>query len=54
MAYAHALSGNASYLEWASRLFRTGSHDPWFEGDPSMYSETKQTANGVRYGTVFL
>ena len=54
MAYAYTLSGNANYLEWASRLFRTGSHDPWFEGDPSMYSETKQTANGVRYGNVFL
>ncbi len=54
MAYAYALSGNVSYLEWASRLFRAGGHDPWFEGDPSMYSETKQTANGVRYGNVFL
>ena len=54
MAYAYTLSGNANYLEWASRRFRTGSHDPWFEGDPSLYSETKQTANGVRYGNVFL
>jgi len=54
LAYAHYLSGNPSYLDSAATLFRTGSHDPWFEGDPSMYSESKQTFNSIRFGNVFL
>ncbi len=54
MAYAYHLSGQANYLDWAARLFRTGSHDPWFEDDPSMYSETKQTINSISFGHTFL
>jgi len=53
-AYAHRLSGAQSYLEWAERLFRTGSHDPWFEGDANTYSSTKETVNALTFGRVFL
>jgi hypothetical protein len=54
MAYAHHLSGDADYLEWGARLFRTGSRDPWFEGDPNIYAESKEAANSVSYGHMFL
>ena len=54
MAYAYLLSGDQDYLDKAAILFRTGSHDPWFEGDESMYSETKQTVNAISYGHIFL
>ncbi|MBI3949167.1 MAG: hypothetical protein HY314_01745 [Acidobacteria bacterium] len=54
MAYAHRLSGEADYLERAARLFRTGSRDPWYEGDLSFYSETKQTINSITFGHIFL
>lgn len=54
MAYAYHTSGQAQYLDWATRLFRTGSRDPWFEGDPSIYSESKQTINGIAFGHTFL
>jgi len=54
MAYAHHLSGEADYLERAARLFRTGSRDPWFEGDANTYSATKEMANGITFGHVFL
>lgn len=54
LAYAHHLSGNDKYLDWAAALFRTGSTDPWFEDDPSIYSESKQTINGITYGNTFL
>jgi hypothetical protein len=54
MAYAHRLSGEADYLDRAALLFRTGSRDPWYEGDPSMYSETKQTINHISFGHTFL
>ncbi|MBI4470961.1 MAG: hypothetical protein HY650_16730, partial [Acidobacteria bacterium] len=54
MAYAHRLSGEADYLDRAARLFRTGSRDPWFEGDPSTYSESKQTINSITFGRIFL
>jgi hypothetical protein len=54
MAYAHRLSGDGKYLDWAATLFRTGSADPWFEGDPSIYSESKQTINSIVYGNTFL
>jgi len=42
---------------WAARLFRTGSRDPWFggdEGDANTYSATKETANSVSFGHIFL
>jgi hypothetical protein len=54
MAYAHHLSGEADYLERATRLFRTGSRDPWFEGDPNIYAESKETINSITFGHVFL
>jgi hypothetical protein len=54
MAYAHWLSDEADYLEWAARLFRTGSRDPWFEGDANTYVATKDTANSITFGHVFL
>ncbi len=54
MAYAYSLSGTADYLEWATQLFRTGSRDPFYEGDVSIYSETKQTVNSISYGHLFL
>jgi hypothetical protein len=54
MAYAYRLSGNSEYMDIATSLFRTGSRDPWFEGDPSIYSESKQMINAVIYGNTFL
>jgi hypothetical protein len=54
MAYASSLSGNPDYLEWAEILFRTGSRDPWYEGDFNTYSSTKETANGITFGNIFL
>jgi len=53
-AYAHHLSGDGSYLTWAERLFRAGSHDPWFEGDANTYSATKEMVNTLTFGQVFL
>jgi hypothetical protein len=54
MAYAYRLGGDADYLERADTLFRTGNHDPWFEEDANTYSSTKETANGITFGHVFL
>ncbi|MBN1428511.1 MAG: hypothetical protein JXB07_09000 [Anaerolineae bacterium] len=54
MAYAYRLSGDDKYLAWADALFRTGSADPWFIDDPSIYSESKQTINSIVYGNTFL
>jgi hypothetical protein len=54
MAYAYRYSGNPEYLELATRLFRTGSRDPWYEGDDNTYAESKETANSVAFGHVFL
>lgn len=54
MAYAYHLSGDTSYLDWAAQLFRTGAHDPFYEGDPSLYTETKQTINSITFGHIFL
>jgi hypothetical protein len=53
-AYAHRLGGGADYLERATRLFRAGTRDPFFEGDENTYSATKETANSVSYGHIFL
>ena len=54
MAYAYRLSGDADYLDRAAALFRTGSRDPWFEGDANTYSSTKEVANSITFGHVFL
>ena len=54
MAYAYLLSGQNKYLDAAERLFRAGTRDPFFEGDPSCYSETKQAINSIAYGHLFL
>jgi hypothetical protein len=54
MAYAYYLSGDADYLERAAILFRTGTRDPFYEGDPSLYTETKQTINSISFGHLFL
>jgi len=54
MAYAYQLSGEADYLEWGTRLFRTGTRDPWGEGDVNTYAQCKETANSVTFGHIFL
>ncbi len=54
LAYAHRLSGDADYLERATSLFRTGSHDPWFEGDANTYTSAKEMVNAIVFGQVFL
>ena len=54
MAYAYRLSGEADYLERAAALFRAGSRDPWFEGDPNIYAESKETVNSITFGHLFL
>jgi len=54
MAYAHRYSAEPEYMDLATRLFRTGSRDPWYEGDDNNYGESKETANSVAFGHVFL
>jgi hypothetical protein len=54
MAYAYRYSGDSEYMELATRLFRAGSLDPWYEGDDNAYGESKETANSVAFGHVFL
>jgi hypothetical protein len=54
MAYAYRLSGDRDYLERAAALFRTGSRDPWYEGDPNIYAESKETVNSITFGHMFL
>ena len=54
LAYAHHLSGDADYLDRAARLFRTGSRDPWYEGDANSYAESKETVNSITFGHTFL
>ena len=54
MAYAYQLSGNSAHLDWGTRLFRTGTRDPFFEGDANTYSATKETANSITFGHTFL
>jgi hypothetical protein len=54
MSYAYRLSGDRDYLERAAILFRTGSRDPWFEGDLNTYAQSKETANSVSFGHIFL
>jgi hypothetical protein len=54
MAYAYQLSGNSAYLNWGTRLFRTGTRDPFFEGDANTYSATKEMANSITFGHTFL
>jgi hypothetical protein len=41
-------------MERATGLFRAGSRDPWFVDDPNTYSSTKETANAIVWGQVFL
>jgi hypothetical protein len=53
-AYAYHLSDDPVYLERAAALFRTGAHDPFYPGDNSLYTETKQTINSLIYGNIFL
>jgi hypothetical protein len=53
-AYAYYLSGEEEYLNRAEVLFRTGSHDPWFEGGPLHYGESKETVSSITFGHVFL
>ncbi len=52
--YARRLSDQAEYLERATRLFRTGSRDPWFEGDANTYDATKETVNSITFAHTFL
>jgi hypothetical protein len=54
LAAAYDLSGDSDYLDRAKQLFRTGTHDPWFEGDDNTYSSTKETANSIVFGNLFL
>ncbi len=54
LAYAYHLSGDDDYLKRAEALFRTGSRDPWFLDDPSIYSESKQMVNSITFGQIFL
>jgi len=54
LAYAYLLTETPFYLDWAAQLFRTGIRDPFFEDDPLLYTETKQTINSIVYGNVFL
>ena len=54
MATAYDLSGDPDYLERAAALFRTGSRDPWYEGDPNIYAECKETINSITFGHCFL
>jgi hypothetical protein len=54
MTYACRYSGEPHYMESAMRLFRTGSRDPWFEGEDNVYYESKETANSVAFGHVLL
>ena len=54
MAYAYRLSDDPAYMDQAGALFRTGVHDPFFPGDNSLYTETKQTINALIYGNIFL
>ncbi len=54
MAYAYRLSGEADYMERAARLFRTGSRDPWYEGDANHYAESKEAINSITFGHTFL
>jgi hypothetical protein len=53
-AYAYHLTEDTLYLERAATLFRTGAMDPFFPGDPSLYTETKQTINSIVFGNTFL
>jgi hypothetical protein len=54
LAYAYHLSGDEDYMKRAVSLFWTGTRDPWFEGDVNTYSSSKETANAVVWGQVFL
>ena len=54
MAYAYHLSGDADYLDRATALFRAGNRDPFYVDDPNTYSTTKETANAVSWGNIFL
>ena len=54
MATAYRLSGDPDYLERAATLFRTGSRDPWYEDDPNIYAECKETINSITFGHRFL
>ena len=54
MGYAHILSNNPNYLNWGTELFRTGTRDPFFEGDPLIYTEVKQTINSITFGQNYL
>ncbi|RME66233.1 MAG: hypothetical protein D6790_00515, partial [Caldilineae bacterium] len=53
-AYAHRLRGDGASLDLATRLFRAGSRDPWYEGDANTYSATKETVNSIVFGNIFL
>ncbi len=54
MAYAYLLTGDEETLEQAAQLFRAGGRDPWWEDDDNTYSSTKETANSVIFGHIFL
>jgi len=54
MAAAYHVSGDPDYVDKAERLFRTGTSDPWYEGDDNTYSSSKETANSIVFGNLFL
>ena len=54
LGFASRLTGDPKYLEAAEDLFRTGTLDPWYEGDANTYSATKETVNGITFGHTFL
>ena len=54
-AYGYAITGDRAWLDdYARPSFNTGSADPYYEGDTSQYHTSKELANTVSNGIVFL
>jgi hypothetical protein len=54
MVLAFEKSKDRDYLDRAKILFRAGSTDPWYEDDANTYSSTKEMANALVLGNVFI
>jgi hypothetical protein len=54
MALAYKYSNEKNYFSRATVLFRTGSIDPFYEGDANTYTSTKEMANALVFGNNFI
>jgi len=54
LAYAFKHTGQQRFLNAAQMFYATGTIDPFWEGDPSVYATTKDLVNSCNWGLVYM